>query len=166
MFGGPAPAYTGDQLVVDTRAGGYFIAGLAVAPSTDTYTFSATIGAGAAGQRQLALLVDSDEPNSYYYCDLNGNQTASATWGETYTTDGTTFMEAVSVNAQGPIENRTFEETMTHAPPMMTCTTTWPADQPQVIAAIPAAITQPVRLQLNIVGVELALSYFIQIHSD
>jgi hypothetical protein len=161
---GPAPAFAGDQLIVDARSV-YFVAELATPPANDTYTLSATIAVGvASGQRQLALIVQSAQP-AIYYCDLNGSETTTAFWAESYTYDGMTYMTTAGSTAQGPIENRDVIVTLAHEPPMWRCVTDWPAFSQDLLAGLPAGIT-PTGFAIGLNGVAARLSYFVQIHSD
>jgi hypothetical protein len=49
--------------------------------------------------------------------------------------------------------------------PNVACRTTFPADTQELRGAIPNGIT-PNRVELHLYGFQLALDYFIQIHSD
>jgi hypothetical protein len=160
---GAAVSFSNDQLNVDTRSTGLELR-IDQAPANDLYAIAGHIGAGSNSQRQIALHVGGPSPE-VYYCALNGDQTATAYFGESYTYDAVVYMTQVSVFAQGPIENRDFTLVNLHTPPTMSCETNWPAGMQAITGAIPPGIT-PTDFILSIQGVVVDLDYFVQIHSD
>lgn len=155
-------AISGDELAVDGR-GGQFRGDLPGAPTTDTYSLGIEILAGRIGQRQIPLYALEDDQH-VYFCALDGDESANATWSETYIAGGG-YRTVVQSPAQGPIENRTMVVTMTHEPPNMLCRTTWPTDSPTLLGAIPAGIT-PTQHAISVIGSAARLQFYVHIHSD
>jgi hypothetical protein len=161
------PTVVDDQWVVDTTASGdQFYAFRSVTPMVDFFALGAHIGSGGTGQRQVLLLAQQD-PDHFYYCELNGNSTATAYFAETYTTNGTAFESLVTSTATGPIEDASFAMTYQHdsVDDSVTCKTTWPVQQPTIEAAIPTGIA-PTLFGFGTQGLAVTFDYYIQIHSD
>jgi len=100
-----------------------------------------------------------------HYCDLTGSSSTSATWGLWYTPDGSVYFTMGSSNATGPIASRTFsmrtEYTLAGG---WRCETDWPAATARLEGTKPALDAQ--RVGIGTKGVDVRLSWFIQIHSD
>jgi hypothetical protein len=99
-----------------------------------------------------------------YYCDL-GRSSSQNSWQESFTYDGNNYDQLVRVNVLQPIENGEVVMTMTHAPPQLICTTDWPVDSPTLVGTFPGDIL-PGLVSISVIGLELELRSFAQIHSD
>jgi hypothetical protein len=99
-----------------------------------------------------------------YYCDLNGGPSTDA-WSVTYKLPTIAYTSITGVNAQGPIEAMDVVMSMTHEPPAVSCATSWPADQAQLTATIPAGIA-PTQVAFSFIGLEFEALWFVHIHSD
>jgi len=163
MFG--ATSFVDDALEIDSLAAQFradLIGG--APPANDTYAIGMTLGAGRPGQRQLALYA-LESTTHVYYCDLDGSQAPASTWGESFTTDGTSYVTAPTVAATGPLENGPATIAMTHEPPEYSCVTSWPADSALLAGSIPPGIT-PDHVAFGAIGLVVRFDYFIWIHSD
>lgn len=129
VFPSAPPTYAGDAIAVDTRKG-QFRADLEGVPANDTYTFVLRIGAGrAAGFRQVTIYA-LETNQILYYCDLGMDNSGMGTFQESYTYDAVDYMQMASTTAALPFENSDLVMIMTHAPPTLVCTTSWPVGEP------------------------------------
>lgn len=131
------------------------------APADDVYAIGGRITTVAPGNRQITIQPEEGSGPAYY-CEL----LTSATAGKlafTYTFDGMTYDAAEEAPIQ-PLEVGSFTLTMGHAPPDVTCATSW-APQPQFTAQIPQGLTA-IQHSLFISGVVIELDYYVQIRSD
>jgi hypothetical protein len=151
-----------DQLSGDARTGVITGALKPRGPTDDVYVMGGRVGAGvASGQRQVTAVLGGV---GYYYCEINGNQTAVAFFNATYTPDDVNFFVAAGSDAVGPIENRTFRLELHSSPTMYGCATTWPATTQSFSASRPPITVDHFNFALQ--GLDVKLDYFIQIQSD
>lgn len=160
-------SYLGDSALFDARTGQIRSDLLLDAPTDDLYAIGMRLGAGrTAGQRQIAMYALQDDTH-LYYCDL-GTFMGMHEWQETYTRDGTNYVEIVGGAATGPLENGELVMTMRvtpGSPVQFQCTTTWPVAQPVLVADAPAGIV-PTRASFSLIGVQAEVRWFVQISSD
>lgn len=157
----------GDELVYDAFDGGFGQLSVPVGPTNDTYVVGVQMLAGRTGgvQRQLALLAGKLGGQASFYCDLNGSDSTTAYWSETYTLDGSSYMGQASSSAVGPVEARTFMQTVDYEGSRWVCETTYPVGSPRLDSTIPAGI--PIeQFAIGMQGVNIHISYVLHIHSD
>jgi len=172
---GVTPTYTGDSLRADTTAANARLVGAlpTTAGQNDLYSFGAHIRALGSGSQHLGLGLGQDplfpaQPaaGAYYRCEacIGGPCGGSAFYALTYTTDNASFTHVQMVSAQ-PFALTSFTMTFQQAVPTMSCGTTLSVQTPMLSGAIPGAIT-PVHAGYMLIGLDIELDYFIQIHSD
>jgi len=171
-----AATFADDSLIVDTTGSGQdFLAELpTTAGQDDVYTFGAHILAIEAGAQQHLALGLGENPlfptqpasGAYYRCEIcNGGPCGGAPfYALTYTTDNVSFTHVQDVTAQ-PFGVLAFTLTFQQAVPTMSCATTFPTAMSSLSGPVPNGIT-PVFAGFKIIGLEVAVDYFVQIHSD
>jgi hypothetical protein len=172
-FSGVAPTFTGDSLVVDATSGRIVASLPATAGQNDLYAFGAHILAVGTGDQHLGLGLGEDplfpaQPanGAYYRCELcSGGPCGSLPfYALSYTTDNVSFTHVQQTAAQ-PFTVSDFTLTFQQAVPSMSCMTTLPVTMSSLGGAVPSSIT-PTEAGFLIIGLEVSVDYFIQIHSD
>jgi len=173
-FTGATPTFSNDSLVVDVTAGGSLVGALSATPNQkDEYIFGAHILAVGASDQHLALGLGQDplfptQPptGAYYRCELcaGGPCGGSPFYALTTTTNNVSFTHLQQSTAQ-PFQLLSFTFGFRQTIPSMTCSTTFPVNMPSLSGAVPGNIT-PVHAGFKVIGLEIALDYFIQIHTD
>jgi hypothetical protein len=156
------PTYSGDDLVVDVVATGYFDAHLPLFGSNAVYTMGAAIIATGGSNAQILIGMAQDGNNSYY-CELLDAPASPPAFGYTddvggmYNRLATGAMPALAASSDVVL-------TLTNAPPNAACTTTWPAQPDMLSGAIPAGMTPSYAL-VGIDGLRIAIHWFVVITS-
>lgn len=164
-YAGLPHSYANDQLVADSRPT-QFRVDLATPPTTDTYTLGVHVAEGnPSGQRQLVLIALAANGLDYFYCELDGDETVTASWQQTVKRVNAPFTSPIFVPATGPIAARDVEITLTLDPTTWICRTTWPAAT-AILTGVPPAGIVPARFRIGLIGIRAELSYFAWIHSD
>jgi hypothetical protein len=160
--GNPAPTYTGDSLVVDTRAGSFSLE-LGSVPSTDHYEFGGALGAQVGVDIKAEVYTHSSGPG-YYYCELYDPADGNVYFDLAYTFDSVNYLTGPQQHMQAPLQNGDFRLAMRIAPPNVVCRTTWSpgGTDPEPIPSGVVAQT----LGFGVYAVELRLDYFIEIHTE
>lgn len=169
---GPAPAFAGDSADV-TATAGRVTGSLAATPDQhDLYSYGGRIVAIGTGEKHLMLglgevpfFPPGGPTAAYYYCEWCGGGVcgAPAFFAFTYTYDNATFTHATQGGAAalqpGPIEL-----TFGQAPPGTSCALALGGTPSPLASTIPTGMT-PSRAGFAVIGLEVELDYFIQIHT-
>ena len=174
-FSGPSPSFPADVLAIDTTpAGTRFAAALTATPGQeDRYQYAGRIVAIGAGEKHLMLGL-GEAPlfpaapaiSSFYYCEVcaDGNCGATPFFSLTYK-EGSGSFTAIQRVGMRPFAIGPFVHTFVQTPPTLGCSTTLPADTQMLEGPIPAGIF-PAQAGIKILGLQVELDYFVQIHSD
>ena len=172
-FAGVAGTFINDSLVVDASSGRLVGSLPATAGQNDLYSFGAHILVVGSGSQHLGLGLGEDplfpaQPahGAYYRCEVCSGGPCGTTpfYALTTTTDNVAFTHVQQVAAQ-PLQVAAFTLTFRQAAPSMSCFTTLPVTMSTLSGAAPTNIP-PAHAGFLIIGLEVALDYFIQIHSD
>lgn len=161
-FAASSPGYVGDSLDIDTRGNG-LVARLVRPPGNDYFEMAGTIGLGTMLDAQITLYVAGAGPGKYY-CEVVDFGNGQVHFDVAYTQDGSSYGTGDVQSMKSPLAEGRFMLAMNHAPPVMTCMTSWPPGG-VTTESIPAGIPANV-VGLFAHGFVLQLDYFLQIHSD
>jgi len=161
FHGNAIPQFATDQLHIDTRAAD-FAMDLVDAPANDLFAVAGTLGGAASGQ-QVTLLVHADSI-AHYYCELYQGTPDNVVFDLAYTVDGMQYGTGTQHAMHTPLANGAFSLVLDNRPPHVTCQTVWTPSGTDV-NPIPDGIAA-VGVGIQIVHLDVALDYFIWIHTE
>lgn len=156
------PTFQADSLVADTTAAQMILSHDGTL-TNDVVEIGGHVGDGPAVQHQVIVESVVATGNTFYFCEINGDTSATALFNFTYTPDAVTYTVAAGVTATGPVSNRDFYLALAQRGTNATCRTTWPATSPEVTAALPGYATT--RYGFAVQGVTVRIDWVIVIHS-
>jgi hypothetical protein len=155
--------YTGDSIVADTRLNRKFAFRRAYAQGVDTVVLGGVFGdVTPATDRQVTVGIVGTGSSSYY-CELQGAP-PDGKLGLTYTFDGDNY-NVIAHSDGAAIGNGPFQLSLANRYPGVTCSTTWPIDDPSIEGTLPGGFSI-MQLGFSVQEVEMQLDYFVMIHSS
>jgi len=152
-------SYT-DRLEVDAR-GSAALFELAAAPANDHFAMAGSIGA-SNGAGQVTIFVHSSA-TAYFYCELV-NAASDVNFDLAYTYDSMMYFTGPQQKMVAPLANGAFSLELDHRPPDVTCATGWPPSGTDR-EPIPSAMAPNGTMGFEVIDAELALDYFVWIHT-
>lgn len=155
--------YVGDAILLGDQ-GVFEEMRIGTPPAADTYAFRAHIEDAMTGTFHYVTLTLYGPSPTLYYCELTDFGT-NTKFGLTHTFDGATYLTPVGTGSPAALTvGETIELQYQHAPPMHSCTTSWPVTLNPLVDVIPPIVADS--LALSVADMRLRIDYFVQIHTE